>query len=54
MPEKMERALKAKALRKFKSTTSKKADAYIYGTLRKTGWKPSREKRGNRAMNSFK
>jgi len=22
----------------------KRADAYVYGTMRKTGWKPEREK----------
>jgi len=40
MPEEMERKLKAKAKKKFGSTTSKKARAYIYGTMRKTGWTP--------------
>jgi len=40
MPKKMERALKREALKKFGSSTSKRARKYIYGTLRKTGWKP--------------
>lgn len=44
MPKKLERALKAKARKKFGSTTSKRARAYIYGTMRDTGWKPSGEK----------
>jgi hypothetical protein len=43
MPEAMERALKKQAKKKFRSTNSKRARAYIYGTMRKTGWKPSRE-----------
>ena len=45
MPEKMERMLKAKAREKFGSVTSKRARAYVYGTMRKAGWKPSREKK---------
>ena len=43
MPKAMERALKRKA--RSKGLKGKRADAYVYGTLRKTGWKPSREKR---------
>lgn len=35
MPEKMERALKKTARKKFGSTTSKRARRYIYGTLNK-------------------
>jgi hypothetical protein len=42
MPKKMERVLKKTAKKKFHSTTSPKARAYIYGTMRKTGWKPKR------------
>lgn len=41
MPEAMERDLKRRALKKFGSTTSERARRYIYGTMRKTGWKPS-------------
>lgn len=42
MPEAMERKLKSEAVRKgFKG---KRADAYIYGTMRKTGWIPSTQK----------
>ena len=51
MPEAMERALKAKA-RKL-GFSKKRAGAFVYGTMRKTGWKPSREKRGNKAMGRF-
>lgn len=42
MPKEMERKLKAEARRKgFKG---ERADKFVYGTLRKTGWKPKRER----------
>lgn len=44
MPQAMERALKAEARKKFGSTVSKRARKYIYGTMRKHGWRPSRER----------
>ena len=44
MPKILERKLKIKAKRKFPKN-KKKQNAYIYGTMRDTGWKPSREKR---------
>lgn len=44
MPKAMERKLKSQASKRFGSATSKRARAYIYGTLRKTGWRPSRER----------
>jgi len=34
MPKAVERKLRREAMRKFGSTTSEKARAYIYGTLR--------------------
>jgi hypothetical protein len=43
MPKEMERKLKAQA--KKKGMKGKKAGAFIYGTMRKTGWKPKREKK---------
>lgn len=43
MPKKLERELKAEA--KKKGLKGERADAYIYGTLRKTGWKPKRNKK---------
>jgi hypothetical protein len=43
MPKALERKLKAEA--KKKGFTGKKAGAYVYGTLRKTGWKPSKKKK---------
>jgi len=42
MPKALERKLKRQARRKFGSTTSKRARKYIYGTMRKTGWRPKR------------
>lgn len=46
MPKEMERKLKAQALKKFGSTTSKKARAYIYGTMqRETSWKPPKRRK---------
>jgi len=43
MPKKLERALKAQA--KKKHLSKKRTGAYVYGTLRKTGWKPKKRKR---------
>lgn len=43
MPKAMERKLKRQA--KKKGLGKKRASAYVYGTMRKTGWKPSREKK---------
>ena len=43
MPKKLEKKLKAEA--RAKGFTGEKADAYVYGTLRKTGWKPSHQKK---------
>ncbi len=43
MPVELERKLKKKA--KQKHLSKEKTDAYVYGTMRKTGWKPNREKK---------
>ena len=43
MPIKLERKLKKQATKK--GLKGKRKAAYIYGTLRKTGWKPTRKKR---------
>jgi hypothetical protein len=43
MPAAMERKLKAQA--KKKGLKGKRAGAFVYGTMRKTGWKPGREKK---------
>ena len=42
MPKALERKLARRAARA--GLTGKRKAAYIYGTLRKTGWKPNREK----------
>lgn len=44
MPAALERKLKSQAQSKFGSAKSARARRYIYGTLRKTGWRPSRER----------
>jgi len=40
MPKKLERALKREADKK--KLTGDRKNAYVYGTLRKTGWKPKK------------
>lgn len=53
MPKVLERKLKVEARKK--GFTGKRADAYVYGTLRKTGWIPSTQKRKvAKAMNKAK
>jgi hypothetical protein len=42
MPKEMESKLKAQA--KKKGLKGSKLAAYVYGTMRKAGWKPEREK----------
>ena len=41
MPRALERKLMTEAAQKH--LTGKRAQAYVYGTLRKTGWKPKQE-----------
>lgn len=43
MPKKLEQKLLKEA--KKKHLSAQKTNAYVYGTLRKTGWKPEREKK---------
>ena len=45
MPKKLERKLKSEAANIFPNDP-KRQDAYVYGTLRKTGWKPSKKNGG--------
>lgn len=42
MPKKIERKLVREARKK--GLTGKRKDAYVFGTLRRLGWKPRREK----------
>lgn len=41
MPKALENRLEREA--DTKGLTGKRKDAYIYGTMRKTGWRPKRE-----------
>lgn len=41
MPKKLERKLLAEAL--AAGYTGKRKNAFVYGTLRKTGWKPKKK-----------
>ena len=50
MPKAMERKLKAQA--KNKGYSKKRSNAFVYGTMRKTGWKPSTQKKS--VMSKFK
>ena len=42
MPKKLHEKLKREARKKFGTITSKRAKKYIFGTMQKTGWKPSK------------
>ena len=44
MPKELERKLKTEARKKF-PRNKERQDKYVYGTLRKTGWKPKRKTR---------
>jgi hypothetical protein len=45
MPKALEKKLIKQAIKKFGTSESKKAGAYIYGTLQKhTSWKPGKKK----------
>lgn len=46
MPVALENKLRQEALKRRLS--GKRANAYIYGIMRKTGWVPSREKKYNK------
>jgi len=41
MPKAMEMALKKEATKK--GLTGKRKNSYVYGTMRKSGWRPSSE-----------
>ena len=43
MPKALEEKLRKEGMKK--GYRGERLDAYIYGTLRKLGWKPSREKK---------
>lgn len=46
MPKEMERKLERQAIAQH--LTGKRKNAYVYGTMRKTGWKPSTQKGSKR------
>lgn len=46
MPVALERKLKREA--RSKGLKGKRAGAYVYGTMRKTGWKPSTQRKSKR------
>lgn len=43
MPKKLEKELKKGA--RSRGLKGERADAYVYGTMRKTGWKPKKERK---------
>lgn len=43
MPKRLEAALKRQAAKK--GLKGKRKAAYVYGTMRKTGWKPSTQRK---------
>lgn len=53
MDEKTVHARKRKLRRQAKAKGVRDEDAYVYGTLRKMGWKPSREKTAGDAGNAL-
>lgn len=46
MPKQME--MRLRALARKKGLSGERSDAYVYGTMRKTGWKPEREKKAGK------
>lgn len=52
MPKAMERKLKAQA--KKKGLSKKRVAAYVYGTMRKTGWVPSTQKKRKKSLKKRK
>ena len=46
MPKALEDKIRRKA--KKKGLKDDRLDAYVYGTMRKTGWTPKREKKSKR------
>ena len=56
MPKEMEKKLKRSARKKgfVKDGLSERGKAYVYGTLRKTGWKPLHQKKKTKYKRSSK
>ena len=51
MPKALERKLRKQVAKK--NWSKKRKEAYIYGTLRKTGWVPSRQKKSRKSRKKF-
>lgn len=45
MPKKMEEDLKKEVATKYPDWSQERKDRYVYGTMRKTGWTPSTQKK---------
>lgn len=45
MPKELENRLKRQVNKKHPEWSQERKDAYCYGVLRRTGWKPEREKK---------
>jgi hypothetical protein len=53
MPKALEDKLRREALKKFGSTKSSVAKAYIYETMRKTGWKPKKKRKKKNSLKTL-
>ena len=53
MPKALEQKLKREAKKKFPKDKERQ-DAYVYGTLRKTGWTPTKRKTKKRIKKTKK
>ena len=47
MPKKLEQKLKRQVEKEHPGWSEERKDKYVYGTLRKTGWVPSHQKKKN-------
>ena len=54
MPKEMEEALKREVSEKHPDWSQKHKDAWVYGSLRKTGWKPSTQKHHYKRASTLK
>jgi len=52
MPKELEEDLRARVNREHPNWSQKRKDAYVFGTLRKTGWVPSHQKVKNKPHGS--
>jgi len=54
MPKQMEEDLKREVETKHPDWSKERKDAYVYGVLRKTGWKPSTQKHHYKRASTLK